>query len=45
MHTELGLTSLRWFEVATATMIDTDVMCQMPVMESSIVTAKISFVL
>ena len=40
MHTKLDQTGLSWFELATATKVDTGVLCQMPVMESSIVTAK-----
>ena len=43
MHTKLtkiDQTGLSWFELATATKVDTDVMCQVPVMESSIVIAK-----
>ena len=42
MHTKLDQTGLSWFELATVTKVDTDVMHQMPVMESSIVTAKFS---
>ena len=45
MHTELDQISLDWFKLVTATKVATDVMHQVPVMESSIVTAKISFVL
>ena len=41
MCTKLDQTGFSWFELATATKVDIDVMRQMPVMESSIVTAKI----
>ena len=37
MYTKLDQTGLSWFELATATKVDTDVMCQMAVMESPIV--------
>ena len=37
MHTKLDQTGLSWFELATANKVDTDVMCQMPLMEKSIV--------
>ena len=45
MCTELDQTSWNWFELANATKIDTDAMCQMPMIESSIITTKIPFVL
>ena len=45
MYTELDQTVWNWVKLATATKVNTDVMCQMHVMESSIVTTKISFVL
>ena len=42
MYAKLDQTGLSWFELATVTKVDTDVMHQMHVMESSIVTAKFS---
>ena len=38
MYTELDQTVWNWFKLATATGVNTDVMCQMPVKESSIAT-------
>ena len=43
MHTKLDQTGLSWFELATATKVDTDVMCQMAVMESPIVVTDAAF--
>ena len=45
MHTKLDQTGWDWFKLASTTKVDTDVTHQMPLMESSIVTAKTSFIL